>query len=125
MANKIIVVEDDRDINQVITYNLHKQGFLLKQAFDGEEGLSFAREDKPDLIILDIMLPKMDGYAFLEEIKKDGFLSDIPVIIVSAKTTPGAIIRGFNTGAADYIPKPFSIGELVLKVKNILAVTVK
>jgi DNA-binding response OmpR family regulator len=114
---KIIIIEDDKDINELIAYNLRRAGFLVEQAFDGEKGLSMVKKNSPALIILDIMLPKMDGYDFLGKIKKDDSISNIPVIIVSAKNSPGAIIRGFNLGAADYIPKPFNIGELILKVK--------
>ena len=118
--NEVIIIEDDLDIASLLKYNLEKIGVESLLAYDGEEGLRLIKENMPDLIILDLMLPKIDGYAVLAAIKENILLSDVPVIILSAKVTPGAILKGFHMGAIDYIPKPFNIGELVLRVSELL-----
>jgi two-component system response regulator VicR len=118
--NKAIVIEDDKDIANLLKYNLEKIGVESFLAYDGEEGLRLVKENMPDLIILDLMLPKIDGYAVLSAIKDNIFLSDVPVIILSAKVNPGAIVKGFRMGAVDYIPKPFNVGEFVLRVRELL-----
>ncbi len=121
MNKKILIIEDDKDIARLISYNLGKDGFEIVEAYDGESGLSLADAERPDLIILDLMLPEIDGYGVLNILKKNRSNKHIPVIIISAKVSPGAIIKGFQSGAIDYMPKPFSVGELTFKVRNILS----
>ena len=118
--NEVIIIEDDKDIAKLLEYNLERIGVESLLAYDGEEGLRLIKENMPDLIILDLMLPKIDGYAVLEAIKENILSSDIPVIIVSAKINPGAIVKGFRMGAIDYILKPFNVGELILRVSELL-----
>ena len=117
---KIMIIENDKDLAELIKYNLEKMGLQVIEAENGEKGLDLARTHNPDLIILDLMLPKIDGFEVLKILKEDKSISEIPVMILSAKVSPSAIIKGFHSGALDYIPKPFSVGELVLKIKNIL-----
>ena len=117
---KILIIEDDRDIVRLVKYNLEKLGMEVFEAFNGQEGLDLARDKSADLIILDLMLPQIDGYEVLEALKEDKNILDIPVIILSAKVSAGAIVKGFQMGASDYIPKPFSIDELTSKVKEFL-----
>lgn len=117
---KIIVIEDDRDIVKLVKYNLEKAGMQVLEAYSGQEGLDLARNESADLIILDLMLPQIDGYEVLKNLREDINISDIPVIILSAKVSAGAVIKGFQMGASDYIPKPFSIDELVSKVSGLL-----
>jgi DNA-binding response OmpR family regulator len=116
----VIVIEDDKDIAGLLRYNLEKIGVDSLLAYDGEEALRLLKENLPDLILLDLMLPKIDGYELLGAIKENALLAGVPVVIVSAKVNPGAIVKGFRMGAADYFPKPFRVGELILKVKNLL-----
>jgi DNA-binding response OmpR family regulator len=117
---KIIIIEDDRDIVKLVKYNLEKLGMEVFEAYNGQEGLDLARGKSADLIILDLMLPQIDGYEVLKNLKEDKNITDIPVIILSAKVSAGAVIKGFQMGASDYIPKPFSIDELASKVKGLL-----
>jgi DNA-binding response OmpR family regulator len=119
-AKKILIIEDDKDLVELIKYNLEKMGFDSSAAYNGQEGLERTKSEKPDLIILDLMLPVIDGYEFLKIIKEDPAYATIPIIILSAKVSPGAVIKGFRLGAADYIPKPFNVGELISKVKDSL-----
>ena len=121
-AKTIIIIEDDKDIANLLHYNIQRIGVKLLLAYDGEEGLRLIRENMADLIILDLMLPKRDGFDILSIIKEDAVYCDVPVLILSAKINPGAIIRGFRMGAVDYIPKPFNVGELLLKVKEVLKI---
>lgn len=125
MINKreILIIEDDLDIASLLKYNLERIGVESLLAYDGEEGLRLLKENMPDLILLDLMLPKIDGYAVLAAIKENILFSDIPVIILSAKVSPGAIVKGFQLGAVDYILKPFNVGELVLRVSELLEKT--
>jgi DNA-binding response OmpR family regulator len=117
---RIAIIEDDQDIVELIKYNLEKIALEVIEAYDGEEGLNLVKTKLPDLIILDLMLPKIDGYEVLRILKKEDILSNIPVVILSAKVFPAAIIKGFKMGVVDYIPKPFSIGELIGKIEELL-----
>ena len=104
----------------MVKYNLEKMGMEVFEAYSGQEGIDLARNKSADLIILDLMLPQIDGYEVLRILKEDKNFFDIPVIILSAKVSAGAVIKGFQMGASDYIPKPFSIDELTSKVKEFL-----
>jgi DNA-binding response OmpR family regulator len=120
MKEKILIIEDDRNIARLINHNLAKAGFEVFEAYEGESGLKLVRQLHPHLVILDLMLPQIEGYEVLRILKEDTAVSQIPVIILSAKISPGAIIKGFQMGALDYIPKPFSVGELTTKVSEVL-----
>ncbi len=119
MAN-ILVVEDDKNIYKLLRYNLEKEGFKCKVTITGEEALEILVQQEIDLVILDIMLPKMDGLAVCKEIKQDKELSCIPIIILTAKGQEIDRVVGFELGADDYVVKPFSPRELILRIKSIL-----
>lgn len=110
---KILIVEDEKDLVKLIRYNLEKEKFRVTAARDAETGLKLVRKSKPDLILLDIMLPKMDGLEFLRTIRPE---VDIPIILLSAKRSEMDRILGLKLGADDYMVKPFSIGELQARI---------
>lgn len=110
---KILIVEDEKDLVKLIKYNLEKEKFRVTSARDAETGLKLARKSKPDLILLDIMLPMMDGLEFLRTIRPE---VDIPIILLSAKRSEMDRILGLKLGADDYMVKPFSIGELQARI---------
>ncbi len=113
LKEKILIVEDEKDLVKLIKYNLEKERFRVTAARDAESGLKLARSSKPDLILLDIMLPKMDGLEFLRSIRSE---IHIPIILLSAKRSETDRILGLKLGADDYMVKPFSIGELQARI---------
>jgi two-component system alkaline phosphatase synthesis response regulator PhoP len=117
MVARILVVEDEKDIARLLKYNFEKEGFGVLTAYDGEAGLDLARKEKPDLIILDLMLPKKDGMEVCREIRKD---SRVPIIMLTAKKEELDRILGLELGADDYVTKPFSVRELIARVRTIL-----
>ncbi|MCR4421260.1 MAG: response regulator transcription factor [Spirochaetales bacterium] len=114
---KILLVEDEKGIRNVLKDNLEYEGYSIIEAEDGVKGLEIARNETPDLIILDLMLPQMHGYDFIKQLKKTH--PAIPIIIVSAKSEEIDKIKGLDLGADDYITKPFQIRELVSRIKAI------
>jgi len=117
---KILIVEDDRDIAGMVEYNLREEGYETLSAFNGEDGVRLAKKESPDLIILDIMLPIIDGFEVCRILKKEQITADIPVIILSAKSQETDKIVGLELGADDYITKPFSPRELIARIRAIL-----
>ena len=117
---KILVVEDDKHISKLVKYNLEKSGYHCKVADDGEEALGILAKEPIDLIILDIMLPQMDGLEVCRLIKQDTQLKNIPVIMLTAKGEEVDRVVGLELGADDYIVKPFSPRELILRIKAVL-----
>ncbi len=117
---KLLIIEDEADIRELISFNLEMSGYDVIKARDGEEGLSTARSEKPDLIILDLMLPGMDGLKVCSHLKKDQDTKDIPIIMLTARSEDDDIINGLETGADDYITKPFSPRILIARVKAAL-----
>lgn len=117
---KILIVEDDRDIAGMVEYNLREEGYEVLSAFNGEDGVKLAKEESPDLIILDIMLPIIDGFEVCRILKKEHVTTDIPVIILSAKSQETDKVVGLELGADDYITKPFSPRELIARIRAIL-----
>jgi len=115
--HKILVVEDEKDLVRLIKYNFEKEGYIVRSAGDGEAGLAAARREAPNLIILDIMLPKMDGIQVCRELRQE---SQTPVLFLTAKKTEIDRILGLKLGADDYVTKPFSVGELLARVEAIL-----
>ena len=115
---KILLVEDDRSISEFITKGLKEMLYTVDAAFDGEEGLHLALSQSYDMIILDIMLPEMDGWQVLESIRKEQVKT--PVIILTAKDAKEDIVKGLELGADDYLVKPFSFAELLARIKAIL-----
>ena len=121
MANEtVLIVEDERDILSLISFNLRKAGYKTLIAASGEEGLSAMVKEKPDLVILDLMLPGIDGYEVCREMKLNERLKSIPVIMLTARTEDTDIVSGLEVGADDYITKPFSPKVLVARVRTVL-----
>jgi len=120
VKSKILLIEDEPDILEVIQYNLEREGHKVVACRNGEQGLSRIRTDNPDLVILDIMLPGMDGVEVCRQVKSDPITRSIPVIMVTAKSEESDVVLGLGIGADDYISKPFSPRELVARVKVVL-----
>ncbi len=116
----ILVVDDEKDLLDLIEYNLKKEGFKVLKAEDGEEGIEVAKEHDPDLILLDIMMPKMDGLETVEQIRKDDNLKKIPVIFLTARGDEKTEVEGLNKGGDDYITKPISTIKLISRIKAVL-----
>jgi len=120
MKEKILVVEDEKDIVKMLEYNLKKESFRTAAAYDGEEGLEKALSEHPDLIILDLMLPGMDGLEVCKSLKSKNKTSGIPIIMLTAKAQEADKVVGLELGADDYVTKPFSPRELLARVKAVL-----
>jgi len=116
----ILVVEDEEDILELVRYNLGREGFQISCATTGEEGLDAARKKLPDLVILDLMLPGMDGLEVCKQLRNDPKTSHIPIVMLTAKTEEADMVTGLELGADDYIPKPFSPRILSARVKTVL-----
>ena len=119
-GRKILIIEDESDVADLLTLNLRKAGFRISTAADGASGLQNARDDRPDLIILDLMLPKMSGLEVCRILKSDTATSQIPILMLTAKAEEVDRIVGLEFGADDYVTKPFSPREVVLRIKAIL-----
>jgi len=117
---RILVVEDESDLREVISYNLSREGFHVVSARDGGEGLRSAVEKKPDLILLDLMLPDVDGLEVCRRVRQDPNIASTPIIMVTAKGEETDLVLGLGVGADDYVAKPFSVRELVARVKAVL-----
>ncbi|MFH1645594.1 MAG: response regulator transcription factor [Candidatus Omnitrophota bacterium] len=121
MANeKILIVEDDEDIIEMIEYNLKKEGFSAYSVSDGAKVLGIVESKKPDLIILDLMLPGMDGLDVCKSIRNKQFIAHIPIIMLTAKSQEADKVIGLEIGADDYMIKPFSPRELIARIKALL-----
>jgi phosphate regulon transcriptional regulator PhoB len=116
----ILVVEDDQDISELLAYNFEAAGFSVHAAVEGPSGLALARRKKPDLVILDLMLPGLDGFEVCKELKRDPDTARIPVIMLTARGEEVDRIVGLELGADDYVVKPFSFRELLLRVRAVL-----
>lgn len=117
MARKILVVDDTRNVLVMIEDFLVSQGYDVLTACDGREALDVFHENDPDLILLDIMMPNMDGYQFISQLRRE---SEVPVIMITAKQQEPEIIKGFDLGADDYITKPFRLRELLVRMRAVL-----
>ncbi|MBC8308042.1 MAG: phosphate regulon transcriptional regulator PhoB [Pelagibacterales bacterium] len=120
MNAHIFVVEDEKPIQELLQYNLEKEGFKVSSSANGEEALETIKEKIPDLILLDWMLPDLSGIKICQYLKQDKTVKDIPVIMLTAKGEEEDKIKGFNTGAEDYMTKPFSFPELLVRIKSLL-----
>ena len=116
----ILIVEDEEDIAELLEYNLNRQGYQPESVGTGEDGLQLAREAMPDLILLDLMLPKLSGLEVCRSLKADPETSKIPVIMLTAKGEEEDIVAGFDAGADDYVTKPFRPKVLLSRVKAVL-----
>lgn len=115
----ILLIDDEKDIQDLLQYNLEKEGYRVFLASSGEIGLEWARSKKPDLVILDLMLPGIDGLEVCRILKSNKDTQAIPILMLTAKNTEVDQVVGLELGAADYIPKPFSVKVLAARVKNI------
>ena len=113
--SKILIVEDERAIVEILKFNLKKEGYETLEALDGEEGLRLAQEQDPDLILLDVMLPKKDGFAVCRALRQAG--RHMPILMLTAREEESDKVLGLELGADDYITKPFSMRELLARVK--------
>ena len=116
----IYIVEDDDNIRELEDYALRSGGFTAKSFSSGGALLAACREEIPDLVLLDIMLPEEDGLQILRQLRTDSATKLVPVIMVTAKTTELDVVKGLDLGADDYIPKPFGVMELISRVKAVL-----
>lgn len=117
---KILIVEDDRDIVEMVEYNLKQEGYETSHAYDGEKGIKLADKEKPDLIILDLMLPAIDGFEVCKALKRQQSTASVPIIILSAKSRETDKVVGLELGADDYVTKPFSPRELIARIRAVL-----
>ena len=120
MQKKIIVVDDEKDIVDLISYNLEKEGFATIKAYDGESALGLVKAAKPDLVVLDLMLPGIRGLEVCKFIRKNPDTETLPIIMLTAKGEQVDKILGFEMGADDYITKPFNVRELIARVRAVL-----
>jgi len=121
MPLKVLVCDDERHIVRLIQVNLERQGYQVVTAFDGKEGLEKVRSEKPDLCVLDVMMPYMDGFEVLKSIRRDPATEQLPVIMLTAKAQDKDVFEGYHYGADMYLTKPFNPMELVTFVKRIAA----
>jgi len=115
---KILIVEDQKDMVTGLVFNLEAQGYEVSAAYDGEAGLSSAEREKPDLIVLDIMLPKKDGFEVCRELRRKGH--DVPILMLTARREEADKVLGLEIGADDYLTKPFGLSEFLARVKALL-----
>jgi len=121
MAHNILIVEDDKFLRELMSQKLVKEGYNVSQAIDGEEGLKKIKEEKPDLVLLDLILPGIDGFEVLARAKEEQEVVKIPVIILSNLGQKEDVEKGINLGAVDYLVKAhFTPGEIIEKIKRIL-----
>jgi phosphate regulon transcriptional regulator PhoB len=120
MKSKVLVVDDEPDVRELLSFNLKGAGFDVIEAENGEQALKKSKLDLPQVIVLDLMLPEVDGIEVCKQLKRDAATSSIPIIMLTAKASELDRILGFELGADDYLTKPFSPRELVLRVKSLL-----
>ena len=116
----ILAADDDDDILQLIVFRLERSGYTVLQASDGEEALALALENRPDLAVLDVQMPKMDGFELTRRLRAEPATSRIPIIVLTARVQDADVQEGFDAGADDYLRKPFSPQELRARVQAIL-----
>ncbi len=119
MAKKILVVDDERHIVRLVEVNLTRAGYEIETAYDGVEALEKVKAEKPDMIVLDVMMPRMDGFEVLKRLQADASTQDIPVIMLTAKAQDADIFRGWSSGVSSYLTKPFNPRELLTFVERI------
>jgi two-component system alkaline phosphatase synthesis response regulator PhoP len=120
MKEKILIVEDEKDIVKMLEYNLKKEGFRTLSCNDGEEALSLAKSEQPGLVLLDLMLPGIDGLEVCKTLKQEEKTAHIPIIMLTAKAQEADKVVGLELGADDYVTKPFSLRELLARIKAVL-----
>jgi DNA-binding response OmpR family regulator len=116
----VLAADDDEDILELVAFRLERSGYTVLQARDGEQALELARAERPDLAVLDVMMPKMDGFELTRRLRAEEATSRMPIILLTARAQDADVDRGFESGADDYLRKPFSPQELSTRVQAIL-----
>lgn len=116
----VLVADDDEDILALVSFRLERAGYRVITARDGDTALTLARDERPDLAVLDVMMPKLDGYAVTRRLREAEATRDTPVILLTARVQEADVSRGFEAGADDYLKKPFSPAELRARVQAVL-----
>jgi DNA-binding response OmpR family regulator len=116
----VLAADDDQDVLDLVTFRLERSGYTVLQARDGEEALELAISELPDLAVLDVMMPKLDGFALTRRLRAEAATSRMPIILLTARAQDADLQRGFDAGADDYLRKPFSPDELRARVQAIL-----
>lgn len=116
----VLVVDDDPDIRELVAFKLGQMGYSVSTEKDGEGGLAAAIDGKPDLVLLDVMMPKLTGIEVCQKLREEEGTADVPIILITAKAQEADVERGFAAGADDYIVKPFSPRELASRVEAVL-----
>lgn len=119
-GERILVVDDEPDILSLLVYQFSREGYRVSTAVDGEAAISSARDEQPGCIVLDLMLPRVDGYEVLRTLREDDGTREIPILLLTARKEEEERVKGFEIGADDYVTKPFSARELVLRVQALL-----
>ena len=120
MAHTILVVDDDPKVVRVVEINLAQEGYQIRTAADGEEALAAVARERPDLVLLDVMMPRMDGFEALKRLKADPATAEIPIIMLTARAQDEDVFEGYGTGAQWYLTKPFDPTELRRVVRHLL-----
>ncbi len=120
MADRILVVEDERDLAQILEYNLRQAGYEPISAYDGATGLRLARDARPALVLLDLMLPDLNGTDVCRQLRAEPRTADLPVIMLTARGEESARVGGLEAGADDYVTKPFSVREVILRIQAVM-----
>lgn len=120
MKTRILLIEDDENITEMVRYNLERAEFEIETALDGEEGLMRATEEVPDLVLLDWMLPNLSGLEICRRLRRTPETGNVPIIMLTARTEESDRVRGLDTGADDYVTKPFSPKELIARIQAVL-----
>ena len=118
--NKILVIDDDSAINELIKVNLELCGYKVIQAFDGTKGFALCKQEMPSVVVLDVMMPEVDGFTVAQRIRKNESTKDIPILMLTALSQINAKVKGFNIGVDDYLVKPFEMEELQVRVRSLL-----
>ena len=118
--SRVLIIDDEKDLIELVSYNLEKEGYLVKSAMDGESGLTIALHEHPDIVLIDLMLPGIDGLEVCRALRTDSRTAGIPLIMLTAKSEETDRVLGLELGADDYITKPFSPRELTARIKAVL-----
>jgi len=117
---RILVVDDEPDVLDLVVYRLRRSGYEVIEAPNGEEGLALAISEQPDLIVADVMMPRVDGYELTRRLRDEDATRGIPIILLTARTQEADVSQGFEAGADDYLKKPFNPDELVARIRAVL-----
>ncbi|HEC99993.1 MAG TPA: response regulator [Proteobacteria bacterium] len=120
MAKKILVVDDLKPMRDIVAYNLRKVGYEVETAANGLEAINYALAEKPDLIVLDVMMPKMDGYEVIKQLRESQITKSIPIIFVTAKAQRTDVEKGIQLGANGYVVKPYRFSDLHKRIQSLL-----